>query len=90
MNNKKHTFNENYFEKIDAFDKAYFLGLLYADGSNCLHPTVKRAISISLQEEDAEILKLFSEYTQSTYPLIYKPPKNNRKGVYKFYVYCEK
>ena len=26
-------FNEKYFEKIDSTDKAYFLGLIYSDGS---------------------------------------------------------
>lgn len=30
--NKKYTVNENYFNKIDTEDKAYWLGFLYADG----------------------------------------------------------
>lgn len=29
---RKKVYNENYFEKIDSEDKAYFLGLIAADG----------------------------------------------------------
>ena len=40
--------NENYFETIDTREKAYFLGLLAADG--CIHKTIpgKRNTRISL------------------------------------------
>ena len=31
--NKKYVADENYFEKIDSADKAYWLGFIYADGS---------------------------------------------------------
>src|SRR6478609_4633408 len=41
------TFNLNYFDKIDSKDKAYFLGLLMADGCN-----YTKGFTISLQEED--------------------------------------
>jgi len=48
---------ENYFEKIDNEKKAYFLGLLYADGCN-----TRKNITISLSgEKDAELLKQFSK-----------------------------
>lgn len=47
----KYTLNENYFDKIDTQDKAYFLGLLYADGTNR-----GNCFSISLQEKDKDIL----------------------------------
>src|SRR6266496_1641528 len=30
---RRYSLNENYFETIDALDKAYFLGLIAADGS---------------------------------------------------------
>jgi hypothetical protein len=33
MYNKKYNFNENYFEKIDTEEKAYWLGFITADGS---------------------------------------------------------
>ena len=31
---RKYTLNENYFDKIDSQNKAYFLGFLVADGYN--------------------------------------------------------
>ena len=50
--------NENYFETIDTREKAYFLGLLAADG--CIHKTIpgKRntRISLSLKVEDMYII----------------------------------
>lgn len=53
---RKHTFNEDYFNQIDSEDKAYFLGLLYADG--CL---LKDGVRIRLQERDKNILELFTK-----------------------------
>lgn len=50
--------NFSYFKEIDSLDKAYFLGLLYADG--CLS-SGRWQISISLQEEDGYILEKFKE-----------------------------
>lgn len=50
--------NDNYFKTIDTFDKAYFLGLLMADG------TVNKKsnlISLTLSEKDVEIIKKFKE-----------------------------
>ena len=32
MASKKYFYDDNYFEKIDSEDKAYYLGFLYADG----------------------------------------------------------
>jgi len=52
--------NEHYFDVIDTEEKAYFLGLLYADGCNH-NLDKKKKISISLQAEDKPILELFSQ-----------------------------
>lgn len=50
--------NENYFETIDSREKAYFLGLLAADG--CIHKSIpgKRntRISLTLKVEDKYII----------------------------------
>lgn len=51
-----HSLNEDYFEKIDSEDKAYFLGLIYADG--CVF---RNCLKISLQEEDGYILGVLKD-----------------------------
>lgn len=56
-----HKINEDYFEKIDSEDKAYFLGLLAADG--CLSSD-GNTISIGLKEDDIEILQEFNKYLE--------------------------
>lgn len=50
---RKYSFDENYFDNIDTPDKAYILGLLFADGNNSIN---KSTISLSLQEYDKDIL----------------------------------
>jgi len=50
--------NDDYFEKIDSEDKAYFLGLLYADGNVYLK---RNRVQITLQNEDKYILELFAK-----------------------------
>lgn len=53
---KKYLVNHNYFDIIDSEDKAYFLGLIVADG--CIF---NNSISIGLQERDGYILEKFRE-----------------------------
>lgn len=60
---RKDNFNERYFEKIDTEDKAYFLGLLYADGNVYLK---RNRVQITLQNEDTYILEVFKNYIDST------------------------
>lgn len=48
---RKHEINEDYFEKIDTEAKAYFLGLIYADG--CIH---RNSLRLSLKKEDGYII----------------------------------
>lgn len=64
---KINTQNDDYFEKIDSEDKAYFLGLLYADGNIYLK---RNRVQITLQNEDRYILELFADkinYTGKLY-----------------------
>ena len=56
VSRRKYFLNENYFDEIDTPNKAYFLGLLYADGCNF---TPKQTVSISLEEGDRHILESF-------------------------------
>ena len=73
---RTHTFNYNYFDSIDTEEKAYFLGLLWADGF-CDKNTGN--IIISLQEEDGYILEKFKdvvEFSGTTTKLIIPILKN--------------
>lgn len=68
LTKQKFTINQNYFEKIDTEDKAYFLGLLYADGT--ISGGLRRyTIDISLQESDFLILEKFRDCLCSNKPL---------------------
>lgn len=53
--NRKYRLNEHYFDEIDSPEKAYFLGILYADGNNC-----RGMIRLTLTENDKEILEKLS------------------------------
>lgn len=56
--------NEKSFENIDTQEKAYFLGLLYADGGN-----VRNCIYLSLQKCDALILEKMNHVIGSNKPI---------------------
>lgn len=64
MKNRKHFFNEEYFKEIDSEDKAYFLGLLYTDGYNCMQGNY---VSIILQYRDKHILDSFIQHISGTH-----------------------
>lgn len=51
---RKYSLNEYYFDEIDTPIKAYILGFFYADGCNY---KPKQTISMSLQEDDKDILE---------------------------------
>jgi hypothetical protein len=51
---KRYTFNENYFEKINTEDKAYWLGFILADGCICRNDLV-----IVLKESDENHIEKF-------------------------------
>jgi len=80
MRNRKYQVDFNFFEEIDNEEKAYFLGLLYADGclvknSNCFF--------LSLQEQDSYILEQLKECLKYTGPiktLNYKTKKETYKN----------
>ncbi len=71
--------NRDYFSVIDTEDKAYFLGLMYADGNVVLNKTVYR-VRIVLQEKDKEILNKFNSYLGYEKPLkkVYKKVGQNQ------------
>lgn len=63
---RKYTLNENYFRKIDTPNKAYILGLLYADGYNNLD---KKSVRLQLREDDYEILERINKEIGSNHPI---------------------
>ena len=67
---RKYTINENYFDIIDTPNKAYILGLLYADGCNYLP---QHRVYIELQEADKYILDKINQEINSNKPLFFNP-----------------
>jgi len=66
----KYNFNENYFEKIDTEDKAYFLGFIVADG--CVHCTN----NIKIIQKEPDILYEFKEYIKFEGPVFFSKKRN--------------
>ena len=78
--NRKYTLDRNFFNQIDTKEKAYFLGLLYADGYN---REDYGTITINLQENDKEILEKFNQIIHSNCPLrFWKKRKKNHQNQY--------
>lgn len=85
---RKYNVNENFFNIIDNEAKAYFLGLMFADGNNYRSEKYGKGhdyqIMISLQEEDKHILETFRDLMVPNLDLKYKIPKNkNWKNQYR-------
>lgn len=59
-------FNEHYFDQIDSQDKAYILGLLWADGHNRVD---RGSVILELQEDDKELLEKINNITENERPL---------------------
>lgn len=79
---KEYTINEEYFDVIDTNNKAYVLGLLYADGN--IH-SKRNMIQIFLQENDKEILEKIivdMEYSRGLYYKDYSNSNFKRKNQY--------
>lgn len=68
--NKK--LQNDYFSKIDTYDKAYFLGFLITDGNITKEGN---AVRLSLKLEDEEILKVFTSKIKSENQLVYRQDK---------------
>lgn len=72
----RHTVDEHYFDNINTEDKAYFLGLMYSDGS-----VTKNQFYLKLKDE--HILQSFKECIKSSAPI---RSKNTPWGV--IYLFC--
>jgi hypothetical protein len=71
---RKYPVDEHFFDNIDSEEKAYFLGILYADGTNSLKDT---EVSLRLNEDDFEILEKLNNLIQPTKPIGFIPKKSN-------------
>lgn len=74
---QKYYFNEHFFDIIDTPEKAYFLGLMYADGNVS---SSDNSVTIELQKKDKEILDKLNNILKNTKPLIYL--KSKMVGIY--------
>ena len=69
--------DKHYFDSIDAPDKAYFLGLLFADGTNVR--MIKKhhyTIALHLQKKDSYIVEKFKSSIKYTGPVRERVHKN--------------
>jgi transposase len=73
---RKYTLNQHYFDIIDTEEKAYFLGLLYADGCNYEY---RNTVVMSLIEVDKEILEKFNYAIGSNRPLMKVNVKTDKR-----------
>ena len=62
---RKYPIVEDFFDEINTEEKAYILGLLYADGYN---DTNRNSVSLGLKETDREILDKITVLIQPTKP----------------------
>lgn len=63
---RKYEINEFFFDKIDTQEKAYIMGLLYADGYN---DTSRNSVNLGLKESDKHILEEINKMIQPSKPL---------------------
>jgi hypothetical protein len=63
---RKHTFNQEYFENIDTEGKAYWLGFLYADGYIGKN---NNEVTLALSSKDRKHIEKFSNSIDSTYTI---------------------
>src|SRR5258706_2989612 len=84
---RKYPINESFFEKIDSEEKAYFLGLLFADGTNSIKKT---EVKLALGEIDKHILSRLNNFFQPTKPLYFQKSKLGRQNLYKLIINSKK
>ena len=75
---RKYPIQEDFFDKIDTEEKAYILGLLYADGYN---NTDRNSVNLGLKESDKEILDKITNLIQPTKPVQYVDTSASRKNI---------
>lgn len=81
QSNRRYPIKEDYFDNIDTQEKAYIMGLLYADGYN---DTSRNSVNLSLKESDKQILEDITNIIQPDKPLQFiKIKKPNCENQYR-------
>jgi len=82
---RRHQVDQEFFKKIDTEQKAYFLGLLFADG------WVRRGEGVGLSSTDRELVEGLKKALQSTHPITEKCEKRmlGAKSQYSIFVCCK-
>jgi DNA-binding transcriptional regulator WhiA len=62
---RRYSLDESYFDEIDSFEKAYWLGFIVADGS----VSDRGMLSIGLKQDDVEHLFKFARSVKSDVPI---------------------
>lgn len=88
--NRIYLLDENYFEKIDRKDKAYWFGFCFADG----YLYKKKSLNITLGAKDKSFLNKFKNVLNTSIPIKYieknKGGYNSTNGRVRFRVFCKK
>ena len=66
---RRYSYNENFFEKIDTEEKAYWLGFIYADGYIKKRKQGSYMLGITISIKDLKHLELFKKHIEATYPI---------------------
>lgn len=74
---RKYKIDESFFDVINTEEKSYFLGFLYADGYN---NTDRNSVTLSLKEEDKDILIKLNSLLQPEKPLQYVEYSKKSRG----------
>jgi intein-encoded DNA endonuclease-like protein len=84
--NTKYKIDRDYFSKIDTRDKAYILGLLFADGAIC-----KNVKQVRLKLADIDLLKTINKHLKYNKPLIkLTKEKDHHKDISMIIICCSK
>lgn len=80
-NSRQYFYNFDYFDCIDSREKAYFLGLIYADGNNS-----ENGLTLSLSEPDQYLLRALADSIGYKGPL--KTPSKIKSSHKQKHVLC--
>lgn len=81
LDRKVRTFNNDYFDNIDTKEKAYFLGLIYADGWIHINEECRNyEFGMQLQAQDKYILDALNQALGGSHLISFRKGRINRIG----------